>query len=147
MMQEKYENLFFKKWNRKQGWEACRKCLFTTFQLIQVFAFVQIPQHGSTIFPTWGTQWTIRWAADSVQIASMSQEVCQQLQICEAPNLDNLVICTFLFLKKETETWTHPPETIRGAAGLGLKRTQDTQSVCPSSLMVYLHSPRVFQTC
>merc|ERR1712138_18327 len=33
-----------------------------------------------------------------------------------------------------------------GACTDGEKRTQDTHSVCPSSEIVYLHSPKVFQS-
>lgn len=33
-----------------------------------------------------------------------------------------------------------------GFWGLGLKRTQETQSAWPLSVMVYLQSPRVFQS-
>ena len=57
------------------------------------------------------------------------------------------LVNNFKLVRDQTlTTLSQPPDTINGEAGLGLKRTQETQSVCPSSLMVYLHSPRVFQT-
>ena len=39
---------------------------------------------------------------------------------------------------------SQPEETITGFWGFGEKRTQETQSVWPLSVMVYLQSPRVF---
>jgi phosphoketolase len=36
---------------------------------------------------------------------------------------------------------SHPHETMTGAVGDGEKRTQDTHSEWPSSVIVYLHSP------
>src|SRR5579859_4550313 len=41
---------------------------------------------------------------------------------------------------------SHPAETITGLEGLGEKRTQLTHSPCPSSVMVNLQSPSVFQS-
>jgi len=41
-------------------------------------------------------------------------------------------------------TLSQPAETIRGVWLLGEKRTHDTQSEWPSSVILYLHSPRVF---
>src|SRR5699024_5908256 len=41
---------------------------------------------------------------------------------------------------------SQPAETMTGFWGLGLKRTQDTQSVWPLSVTVNLQSPRVFQS-
>ena len=43
-------------------------------------------------------------------------------------------------------TLSQPQETMTGFKTLGLKRTHDTHSVWPSSLISYLHSPRVFQS-
>merc|ERR1719318_282390 len=41
---------------------------------------------------------------------------------------------------------SHPAETMMGLALLGENLTQDTQSWCPSSWMVYLHWARVFHS-
>ena len=41
---------------------------------------------------------------------------------------------------------SQPDETITGFWGLGLKRTHETQSEWPFSVMVYLQSPRVFHS-
>ncbi len=41
---------------------------------------------------------------------------------------------------------SQPPETMTGFWVLGEKRTHETHSVWQSSVMVYLHSPRVFQS-
>jgi len=41
---------------------------------------------------------------------------------------------------------SHPAETMTGFEGLGEKRTQLTHSPCPSSVIVNLQSPRVFQS-
>merc|ERR1719197_704900 len=45
---------------------------------------------------------------------------------------------------------SHPPDTMAGFCWFGTKFTQETHSECPSlvpcSPMVYLHSPRVFQS-
>merc|ERR1719223_317440 len=45
---------------------------------------------------------------------------------------------------------SHPQDTMSGTCTEGLKRTQDTHSLCPCpsamESMVYLHSPRVFQS-
>ena len=44
---------------------------------------------------------------------------------------------------------SQPPDTMRGWEALGEKDTQETHSVwpsAPSAWMVYLHSPRVFQS-
>lgn len=43
-------------------------------------------------------------------------------------------------------TLSHPALTMTGFWGLGLNRTHETHSVCPLSVMVYLQSPRVFQS-
>jgi len=43
-------------------------------------------------------------------------------------------------------TLSHPAETMTGFKGLGEKRTHETHSVWPSSWMLNLHSPRVFQS-
>jgi hypothetical protein len=41
---------------------------------------------------------------------------------------------------------SQPAETMTGFWGLGEKRTHETHSVWPLSVMVYLQSPRVFQS-
>merc|ERR1719171_2662502 len=41
---------------------------------------------------------------------------------------------------------SQPPEMMRGILALGEKATQLTQSVCMSSVIVYLHSASVFQS-
>jgi len=41
---------------------------------------------------------------------------------------------------------SQPAETITGFWGFGLNLTHDTHSVWPLSVMVYLQSPRVFQS-
>merc|ERR1719408_680947 len=41
---------------------------------------------------------------------------------------------------------SHPPETMSGIFADGEKTTELTQSVCISSVIVYLHSARVFQS-
>ena len=41
---------------------------------------------------------------------------------------------------------SQPALTMTGFCGLGLKRTHDTHSVWPLSVMVYLQSPRVFHS-
>ncbi len=44
-------------------------------------------------------------------------------------------------------TLSHPHDTMMGLVVTGEKRTQETHSLWPSgSPMVYLHSPRVFQS-
>ena len=48
--------------------------------------------------------------------------------------------------KRTLTTLSHPAETMTGLRGLGEKRTQETHSVWPSSWMLNLHSPRVFQS-
>ena len=42
-------------------------------------------------------------------------------------------------------TLSQPADTMTGAATEGENLTHDTHSECPSSVIVYLHSPRVFQ--
>jgi len=56
---------------------------------------------------------------------------------------------TLISIYKDMLTLTslsHPLLTITGFCGLGLNRTQETQSVCPFSVMVNLQSPRVFHS-
>lgn len=55
--------------------------------------------------------------------------------------ITNLVNVSFVLT---LTTRSQPAETMIGFAWLGEKRTQLTQSVCPSSWMVYLHSANVF---
>ncbi len=43
-------------------------------------------------------------------------------------------------------TLSQPAETITGMTGLGEKRTHETHSEWPSSTMLNLHSPSVFQS-
>lgn len=63
--------------------------------------------------------------------------------MCPTKSLRSLQLVKFQTLTKRSQ----PAETIRGTDWEGEKRTQDTHSVWPSAspLMVYLHSPRVFQ--
>jgi len=41
---------------------------------------------------------------------------------------------------------SQPAETMTGLEGFGEKRTHETHSVWPLSVMVYLQSPRVFHS-
>jgi hypothetical protein len=64
--------------------------------------------------------------------------------LCPTRSLRSLQFAKFHTLTKRS----HPALTISGNCTLGEKRTQETHSVCPSESpeIVYLHSPRVFQS-
>lgn len=49
-------------------------------------------------------------------------------------------------IERTLTSLSQPAETITGFWGLGLKRTQETHSVWPLSVMVNLQSPRVFHS-
>ena len=49
-------------------------------------------------------------------------------------------------IKQTFTSLSHPADTMTGLEGFGLKRTHDTHSVWPFSVMVNLQSPRVFQS-
>jgi len=57
----------------------------------QVTSFVEVPQHGGTVFATGGAQRTIRGDSDGVNIAGVSHQVGSELAVAEVPDLDNLV--------------------------------------------------------
>src|SRR5206468_218287 len=49
-------------------------------------------------------------------------------------------------MERTLTSLSQPAETMTGFWGLGLKRTQETHSVWPLSVMVNLQSPRVFHS-
>lgn len=66
----------------------------SSFQGIQVFAFSEVPQHGSSIFSTGSAKRTVRGNSDGVDVSSVAIKVGLQLSLGEIPNLDGLVPAT-----------------------------------------------------
>jgi len=60
-------------------------------QGIEVFGFVQVPQHGSSILSTRSTQRSIWRDGNSVDVASMTNVVGLKATGREFPNLDQLI--------------------------------------------------------
>lgn len=86
-------------------------------------------------------------AAPSLPPEAQREPSGEQQTVLRYPVWPSRLVNSFRFVRLQTfTTLSHPPDTMSGAAGLGLNLTQETQSVWPSSAMVYLHSPRVFQT-
>jgi len=60
-------------------------------QTVQVFSFMKIPQHSSSVLTSGSTQGTIRRNSDSVDVSSVTVEVILEFAITEVPDLDSLV--------------------------------------------------------
>mmetsp|Transcript_5299 Transcript_5299/g.13241 ORF Transcript_5299/g.13241 Transcript_5299/m.13241 type:complete len:205 (+) Transcript_5299:268-882(+) len=81
---------------------------------------------------------------DAQRLPSGDTHTVLRYPVCPMRSLRSLQ-----FVSAQTFTRrSHPHETMRGTDWDGLKRTQDTHSEWPSASvpMVYLHSPRVFQS-
>ena len=59
----------------------------TSFKRIQVFAVVQVPQHGDAVLAARGSKGAIRGNGDSVDVASMAVVVCAELAFRQFPDL------------------------------------------------------------
>ena len=58
---------------------------------VQVFALIQIPQHGLLVLSSRGAQGSIRGNSHSVQVASVLLQRLSELAVAEVPHLDGLV--------------------------------------------------------
>merc|ERR1719478_893061 len=72
----------------------------------------------------------------------MSSVMVYKTPVCPARFVRSLQLFRFQTFTKRSQ----PAETMRGCFAEGEKRTVLIQSVCMSSVMVYLHSARVFQS-
>jgi len=64
------------------------------FEGVEVLAFVQVPESGSAVSASRGTQRTIRRDGDTVDVSSVSRQVGSQLAVGQVPDLDLFVPST-----------------------------------------------------
>jgi len=63
----------------------------TSIEGVKALAFVQVPEHGSAVLATRGTEGTIRGNTDGVEVASVADKVVAELAVGQSPNLDKTV--------------------------------------------------------
>lgn len=56
-----------------------------------MLSFVQVPEHGLTVFATRSAERTVRRDSDSVEVSAMTDVVGFELAVCQVPDL-NLVV-------------------------------------------------------
>ena len=54
---------------------------FTSIKTVQTLAFIEIPEHGSTVLSTRSTERTIRRDTNSVEVASVSNKIVAELAV------------------------------------------------------------------
>lgn len=59
----------------------------TSFERIQVFAIVQVPQHSDTVFAARGSKGAIRGNGHGVDVARVPVVVCAELAFRQLPDL------------------------------------------------------------
>lgn len=79
-------------------------------QGVQVFALIEIPEHGHAVFASGCTQGTVWWNCDCVEESSMPNVICLYAAVGQIPNLDQSVPSTgnddwVLGVWRESYTW------------------------------------------
>ncbi len=119
----------------------------------EVLALVEVPQHGGAVLAAGRAQRAIGGDGHGVDVAGVANQVGLQLAVGEAPDLIGRasvgrgarVHRAHARSQRTLTILSQPAETMRGVCMLGEKRTQLTHSVWPSSVMVNLSWPSVFQ--
>jgi len=63
----------------------------SSIERVEMFAFVEVPEHGSSVLSSGSTERTVRGDSDSVDVISVSGEVGAELAVGQVPDLDLLV--------------------------------------------------------
>ena len=71
------------------GWEAQSVDLIFGFEGVEMFRVVQVPEHGSSVLSSWGTERTIGGDGDYVDVSSVSVVVSAELAFAQFPDLDH----------------------------------------------------------
>jgi len=68
------------------------KCVddVTSLQRVEVFAFVEVPEHGDTVFATRRCQRAVRGNRDSIDVTGVAVVVSLQLELGEFPDLEQI---------------------------------------------------------
>jgi len=65
-----------------------------SFERVQMFTLIEVPEHGFTVFTTGSAQRTVRRHGDGVDVPTMAVVIGLQLAVGEVPNFDHLIPTT-----------------------------------------------------